>query len=86
MREDEKLNSGIKAAILVIGSQKAFAQKVGCAQSTVSDWLNCRKKVSPEYVPLIVRSTGGEVKAHEIRPDLPDIFPASEPTNESARA
>lgn len=67
-------NPGIEKAILILGSQKALASAVGCAQSTVSDWLNGRKKVSPEHVPIIVRSTAGGVLGYQIRPDLPDIF------------
>lgn len=75
MNQTGELNYGIKNAISIFGSQKAFSQRIGCAQSTVSDWLNCQKKVSPEYVPIIVRLTEGAVNAHQLRPDLPDLFP-----------
>ncbi|HGF2492072.1 TPA: YdaS family helix-turn-helix protein, partial [Escherichia coli] len=32
-------------------------------------------KVSPEKVFAIVNATNGQVKAYEIRPDLPHLFP-----------
>jgi len=75
MLKEEHSNQGILKALAVIGSQKLLAGKVGCAQSTVSDWVNGKKRVSPQYVPIIVRATNGEVMAHQLRPDLPDLFP-----------
>ncbi|WP_338011075.1 transcriptional regulator [Photorhabdus temperata] len=48
---------------------------MGRSQSTVSDWLNGKKKVSPESVPSIVEITKGVVQPHELRPDLPKVFP-----------
>ncbi|MGX8948480.1 YdaS family helix-turn-helix protein [Providencia stuartii] len=68
-------NEIIDKAIKSIGTtQIGFAKLIGVSQSTVSDWLNSKKKVSPRLVPLIVNLTNGKVKAYEIRPDLPELF------------
>ncbi|WP_246880200.1 helix-turn-helix domain-containing protein [Pantoea ananatis] len=63
----------IEKAINIVGSQKKLAMKVGVSQPNVWSWLHRKKKVSPERVHKIVRAT--EVKAHQIRPDLPELFP-----------
>ncbi|EMX8646112.1 helix-turn-helix domain-containing protein [Providencia stuartii] len=68
-------NEIIDKAINSVGiTQLDFAKLIGVSQSTVSDWLNNKKKVSPRLVPLIVNLTKGAVKAYEIRPDLPELF------------
>lgn len=68
-------NEIIDKAINSVGiTQLGFAKLIGVSQSTVSDWLNNKKKVSPRLVPLIVNLTKGAVKAYEIRPDLPELF------------
>jgi len=69
------INKAIEKAISVAGSQKKLAVIVGVSQPNVWCWLHGKKKVSPEKVPAIVEATGGEVKAHQIRPDLPALFP-----------
>ncbi|HAT1515390.1 TPA: helix-turn-helix domain-containing protein [Morganella morganii] len=69
-------NEIIDKAIESVGiTQLGFGRLIGVSQSTVSDWLNNKKKVSPRLVPLIVKLTHGTVKPYEIRPDLPDLFP-----------
>ncbi|MFG1172136.1 transcriptional regulator [Erwiniaceae bacterium CAU 1747] len=69
------INEAIDRAIKVVGSQKKFADRVGVSQPNVWYWLHGKKRVSPEKVPAIVEATGGEVLAHQIRPDLPELFP-----------
>lgn len=71
---NKKITS-IEKAISIAGGQTHLAQKVGVTQGAVWKWLNGIKKVSPVNVVAIVSATNGEVKAHEIRPDLPDLFP-----------
>jgi DNA-binding transcriptional regulator YdaS (Cro superfamily) len=71
-------NEAIKKAISHWGSQRRFAKQIGKAQSTVSDWLAGKKKISPENVVAIVEATNGIVQAHELRPDLPKVFPPPE--------
>lgn len=71
-------NLAVEKAIEIAGSQMALAKRCGKAQSTICDWLNGKKRISPQHVPSLVAATGGRVSAHEFRPDLPDLFP---PTN-----
>ncbi|EMB1663267.1 TPA: transcriptional regulator, partial [Escherichia coli] len=46
----------------------------GVTQPAVHKWLK-GGLVSPEKVTAIVNATGGQIKAYEIRPDLPHLFP-----------
>ncbi|AMO49165.1 Hypothetical protein AKI40_2776 [Enterobacter sp. FY-07] len=68
-------NSAVEKAIAIAGSQKELAKRCGKAQSTVCDWLNGKKQISPVHVIGLVRAVGGEIQAHEFRPDLPELFP-----------
>jgi DNA-binding transcriptional regulator YdaS (Cro superfamily) len=68
------MNEVIQRALKIVGSQKRLAVICGVSQPAVHKWLN-GGTVSPEKVTAIVSATGGEIKAHEIRPDLPDLFP-----------
>ncbi|MFJ5159703.1 transcriptional regulator [Pantoea sp. NPDC088449] len=69
------VHEAIKEAVKIAGSQKKLAAQVGVSQPNVWSWLHQRKKVSPERVVRIVQATEGKVKAFQIRPDLPDLFP-----------
>ena len=71
-------NEAIEKAISHVGSQHTLAEKCGRAQPTVCDWLHGKSKVPVECVLRIVSATGGLVSPHEIRPDLPDLFPHPE--------
>jgi DNA-binding transcriptional regulator YdaS (Cro superfamily) len=72
-------NAAVEKAIeFAGGSQKSLAQKIGTAQSTICDWLNGNKRISPENVSKLVKATDGRVHAYEFRPDLPDLFPHPE--------
>ncbi|HIC6752420.1 TPA: transcriptional regulator [Salmonella enterica subsp. enterica] len=71
------MNKVIQRALEIVGSQKRLADICGVSQPAVHKWLN-GGSVSPEKVTAIVKATGGEIKAHEIRPDLPDLFPHPE--------
>ncbi|EHL4999437.1 helix-turn-helix domain-containing protein [Escherichia coli] len=68
-------HKAIEKAIEILGSQQALAKRCGKAQSTVCDWLNCKNKISPEFVPLLVAAVDGKIQAYEFRPDLPELFP-----------
>ncbi|ENE4829167.1 MULTISPECIES: transcriptional regulator [Klebsiella] len=68
------MNKVIQRALKIVGSQQRLADICGVSQPAVHKWLN-GGLVSPEKVKAIVSATGGKVKAHEIRPDLPDLFP-----------
>ncbi|CBJ80381.1 helix-turn-helix domain-containing protein [Xenorhabdus bovienii] len=71
-------NSVIKKVIDIAGSQAKLAQVLGCAQSLISAWLYGKKRVSVSLVPDIVVLSNGAVQAHELRPDLPTVFPPPE--------
>nr|WP_154325069.1 helix-turn-helix domain-containing protein [Pantoea sp. 201603H] len=68
-------NSAVEKAIEIAGSQMALAKRCGKAQSTICDWLNGKKRISPEHVPDLVNATEGKIPAYEFRPDLPGLFP-----------
>ena len=68
------MNPTIKAAIDIVGSQKKLGEACGVSQQAVFKWLHNKAKVSPEHVNSIVDATKGEIKAHQIRPDLPILF------------
>ncbi|MEX0445363.1 transcriptional regulator [Xenorhabdus sp. SGI246] len=68
-------NSVIEKVIEIAGSQTKLAQALGCAQSLISGWLYGKKRVSVSLVPEIVIFSNGVVQAHELRPDLPKVFP-----------
>lgn len=74
------VNPYIKKAVDVAGSQAALARACGVSSVAVFRWLNGRR-VKADYVMSIVKAANGEVKAYQIRPDLPDLFP--HPQNEA---
>lgn len=68
------MNLVIHRVLQIVGSQKRLADICDVSQPAVHKWLN-GGAVSPEKVNAIVKATNGEIKAHEIRPDLPELFP-----------
>ncbi|AYH32991.1 transcriptional regulator [Pectobacterium parmentieri] len=71
-------NNAIHKAIVLAGGQLELAKKCGKSQSTISDWLNGKKRISPENVQSLVDAVHGEILAYEFRPDLPSLFPHPE--------
>ncbi|MCX7132298.1 helix-turn-helix domain-containing protein [Aeromonas sp.] len=72
------MNETIKIAIDIVGTQKKLAEACGVSQAAVQKWLHGKSKVAPENVLTLVNATNGAVRAHQIRPDLPHLFPDSE--------
>lgn len=72
------MNPVIKTAITIVGSQKKLGDACEVSQQAVYKWLHNKAKVAPEHVDGIVSATGGAIQAHQIRPDLPKLFPKSE--------
>ncbi|OVZ85804.1 transcriptional regulator [Yersinia frederiksenii] len=68
-------NEYVEIVIQTAGSQSALAKMVGHPQSLVSAWLSGKRRVSVDSVPLMANLTGGRVKPHNLRPDLPSVFP-----------
>ncbi|NWA25785.1 helix-turn-helix domain-containing protein [Pseudomonas gingeri] len=56
-------------------NQSELARRCNVKQPHVWKWLKAGR-VPTERVHAVVRASGGEVLAHELRPDLPDLFPA----------
>ncbi|MDC9591424.1 helix-turn-helix domain-containing protein [Xenorhabdus sp. XENO-10] len=67
--------SPIYRAVSIAGGQTALARQIGVTQGAVWKWLRGLKRVSPEHAVAIVEATNGAVQAHELRPDLPKVFP-----------
>ncbi|EAB7491306.1 helix-turn-helix domain-containing protein [Salmonella enterica subsp. enterica] len=72
------MNPVIKTAIAIVGTQKELAKACGVSQAAVQKWLHGKAKVAPQNVASLVDATGGKVKAYQIRPDLPGLFPNPE--------
>lgn len=68
------VNDHIKTAVEEAGGQAALARACGVSQPAVFRWLNGRR-VKADYVMSIVSAANGKVEAHQIRPDLPTLFP-----------
>lgn len=68
------LNIYIKKAVDEAGGQAALARLCGVSQPAVFRWLNGRR-VKADYVMAVVKASNGKVQPHELRPDLPDVFP-----------
>ncbi|MFC2974726.1 transcriptional regulator [Azotobacter bryophylli] len=66
-------DSALERAIRVAGGGRALARKLGVSPMAVSQWK--KRGVPAERVPAVVRATDGAVQAHELRPDLPELFP-----------
>lgn len=69
-----KPTRAVEVAVKVAGGQSKLARLVGVSQNAVFKWLRAGRPPA-ERVPAIVRATGGVVQAHELRPDLPELFP-----------
>lgn len=70
-----RVNTVIKTAITIVGTQKGLAEACGVTQAAVQKWLHNKAKVAPKNVKSLVEATGGVIQGYEIRPDLPDLFP-----------
>nr|WP_241494480.1 YdaS family helix-turn-helix protein [Pseudomonas fuscovaginae] len=55
-------------------NQSELARRCGVKQPHVWKWLKAGR-VPTERVLAVSRATAGAVRPHELRPDLPDIFP-----------
>jgi len=72
-------NKHVEIVIKSVGSQAALAKIVGHPQSLISAWLLGKRRVSVDSVPTLVRLSLGKVQPHELRPDLPTLFPHPAP-------
>ena len=63
------LDKAIKAA----GSPTELAKRIGATPQNIFNWR--KRGVPAERVPDVVDAVAGAVFAHELRPDLPRLFP-----------
>lgn len=50
-----------------------LAAEIGVSPQRLFNWK--RRGVPPVHVRALVKALGGSILAHEIRPDLPELFP-----------
>ncbi|MDE5206127.1 YdaS family helix-turn-helix protein [Citrobacter amalonaticus] len=63
-----------KPCTLLVGKVRLL-KKVGVTQGAVWKWVRGLKKVSPVHAVAVSNAVNGVVKPHELRPDLPTLFP-----------
>ena len=75
----EPVPNGSAALLRVLeacgGNQSELARRCNVKQPHVWKWLKAGR-VPTERVHSVARASGGKVMPHELRPDLPDLFPA----------
>ena len=77
-----------KAALLKVlaickNNQSELARRSGVKQPHVWKWLKAGR-VPTERVMAVSRASGGLVPPHELRPDLPELFPVPAVTAQAA--
>lgn len=70
MSQEAPIARAIKAA----GGGRKLAALLKVSPMAVSQWK--KRGVPAERVPAVVRACGGAVQGYELRPDLPELFPA----------
>lgn len=74
--------SALEKAIDAAGGGRVLAVFLGVSPMAVSQWK--KRGVPVERVPAVVRAAHGVIQAHELRPDLPDLFPVPADTASAA--
>lgn len=69
------LEALLKALKVCGDNQSELARRCGVKQPHVWKWIKAGR-VPTERVHSVSRASGGKVQPHELRPDLPEIFPA----------
>jgi TorA maturation chaperone TorD/DNA-binding transcriptional regulator YdaS (Cro superfamily) len=64
------VTEALTKAIAIVGGQTQLARLLGVKQANVWHWLNKAGRVPGEYVLAIEKATGGQVRRHDLRPDL----------------
>ena len=71
-----RCREALEKAVKVCGNnQSELARRCGVKQPHVWKWIKSGR-VPVERVHSVARATGGMVRPHELRPDLPVLFPA----------
>lgn len=74
--------SALDKAIQAAGGGRVLANILGVSPMAISQWK--KRGVPVERVPSLVRAAGGKIQAHELRPDLPELFPVPAVTAQAA--
>lgn len=61
--------SALERAITIAGGQLALADRLGVSLQAVNQWVH-GGRITAERAVQIEVATGGQVKRHELRPDL----------------
>lgn len=80
MALEHQSDSPLARAVRALGSQSAFARRIGRSQSTVHDWLADEKPLPAEHVLAVEQATG--ISRHDLRPD---IYPRPETAGQGDR-
>lgn len=67
----------LERAVECLGSAAALAKAIGVSPMAVSHWRSARRALSAVRAKQIEQATNGQVRRHELRPDLFDA-PATE--------
>lgn len=51
-------------------SQEQFAKQIGVSQGLIWQWLDGRTRITAERAKDIEEKTGGEIRRHDLRPDI----------------
>ena len=51
-------------------TQREFADKIGCSQSLVSQWISGETKITGRWAVVIERETERDVKRQDLLPEL----------------
>lgn len=86
MIEPEKLNVHVKAAIDFCGGKQALlAERLGCAQQTVSKLLLGEIEIDPTWAVRLSRATEGHIRAAEACPAIAEALgpsPSTQPNHQ----
>jgi len=83
--DDSVFSSPMAKAVYIAGGQSALARQIGVTQGAVWKWVAGHKKVSPVHAVAIADAVNRAVQPHELRPDLPTLFPHPAPAQEASQ-
>jgi len=74
--------SAVCRAIELVDGQRNLSERLTASgnkvsQPAISNWVKGKAKPKLEFAMAIESITRGEVKAHEVRPDLASLFPTT---------
>lgn len=72
MDDENKGASPIQRAVAAAGGRPQFARLMGVSVVMVHKWLTGRARLTGERARQVESVTNGQVKRHELRPDLFD--------------